>query len=212
LTSNHIGPEEYPFSNAFPRVHEFGERGSSILILPELLSRQTVDRISCDEYYSYDQTRHVFESFPIEMSSNARLDTFRRDEMIIGSSFVHGGNTFTILSFGVERKHSAATDTISIPPLPYSDFLALTDSATYYEYDSPRPVTLSSYISTACIRQNKLWVGFAGGYPEGVGDPGGLAVLDLRRGHWEVVWKAELIKLDITGIVLFADTLIWMST
>jgi hypothetical protein len=212
LTLNQIGPEEYPFSNAFPSVREFAERESNILILPEAVARQTIDRISCDEFYSYDESRHVFESLPIETSSRTRMDTFRWDGKRIGAPFVYAGNTYTILPFGVERKHGAVTDTIPIPPLPYSDFLALTDSATYYEDESPLPVALSSYISTACIRQNKLWVGFAGGYPEGTGDPGGFAMLDLRRGRWEVVWKPELIELDITGIVPFADTLIWMST
>ncbi len=213
VAPSRVGPEEYPLFHAFPSYLEFAERGSSILLLPGRWPREFfVERISCDEFYSYDQSRHVFESRPIDTSSKTRMSTFRRDEMKAGMSLVHGGLTYTILPFGVERKQGVVVDTIPIPPLPYSDFLTLTDSATYYKYDSPQPVTLSSSISTATLKRDKLWVGFRGGFPEGSGEPGGFAVLDLRRGRWEVAWKPELIEMTIDGIVPVADTMVWMST
>ncbi len=82
----------------------------------------------------------------------------------------------------------------------------------YLKQNLENPEIIESKIHIAIILGNKLFIGFSGGFAEGVGIPGGVAVFDFFRNQWNVEWRKELIDLYITDIIPISASTVWFSS
>lgn len=70
-----------------------------------------------------------------------------------------------------------------------------------YEEVSADSKIIMSRIHIAIVLGKKLFAGFEGGFPEGIGIPGGVAVFDFSKDKWIVEWRHELLDLYVTDAI-----------
>jgi len=71
--------------------------------------------------------------------------------------------------------------------------------------------TVSSVVSATLVNDSLVWIGLAGGFPEGDGEFGGMYRVDRRTGRYELLTNTLLDQSTITGIGATGPWL-WIGT
>ncbi len=133
----------------------------------------------------------------------------------VGDSFTYENTQYKLIQFGIQKIQGNQQTASTIPGIQKIQVESLLGDAPTEYWDNNifnDPNVTGSEISIALILGNKLFAGFGGGFPEGVGVPGGVAVFDFYTQKWSVDWKAELISLYVTDIVPVSTDTVWFST
>ncbi len=201
-------PCEFPAFQLFPKI-KFYENKGAIYLFPEVSN----DSLFFNVLEAYETTQkkdlQVIDKKEIAKDKELSSNYFK-----IGDSFKIGDIKYTVLEFGIKKEYGHETEVFLINGIAkhkVKEFLGYTP----YEYSKETlkdPSMAGSEINIAIILGNKLFAGFGGGFAEGVGIPGGVAVFDFSRNQWNVEWRKELIDLYITDIIPISASTVWFST
>ncbi len=201
-------PCEFPAFQLFPKI-KFYENKGAIYLFPEVSN----DSLFFNVLEAYETTQkkdlQVIDKKEIAKDKELSSNYFK-----IGDSFKIGDIKYTVLEFGIKKEYGHETEVFLINGIAkhkVKEFLGYTP----YEYSKETlkdPSMAGSEINIAIILGNKLFAGFGGGFAEGVGIPGGVAVFDFFRNQWNVEWRKELIDLYITDIIPISASTVWFST
>lgn len=184
-----------------------------------------------DAYYGFElQAAYLYD----KNKGLVKTEATKQQLAELNPSYIKVGDTFTfenvrykLLKFGLKKIQADKQTDFVIPGIQKTTLKDLyckgsgmrkskgKNHCNAPEYDVEiynDPNQIRSEISRALVLGDKLIVGFAGGFPEGVEVPGGVAVFDFSTLTWHVEWNKELINLYITDIVPISSSAVWFST
>ena len=189
-------PCEFPTFNLFPKIKFYGT-GEKIYLYPD--DKEDARAFRSREAYEINGKKGLIAIGKKEVSRNEELIS---DYIKHGDSFVIDGVKYTLLKFGIKKEQENRIKILKIPGIQKDKLeKMLKYKPMEYEEVSADSKIIMSRIHIAIVLGKKLFAGFEGGFPEGIGIPGGVAVFDFSKDKWIVEWRHELLDLYVTDAI-----------
>lgn len=199
-------PCEFPAFNLFPPI-KFYEKGEKIYLYPE--DKEDARTFRSREAYEINGKKGLIAIDKKEVSRNKELIS---NYIKPGDSFVIDEIKYTLLKFGIKKEQGNRIKILKIPGIQKDKLeKMLKYKPVEYEEAPANSKIIVSRIHIAIVLGNKLFAGFEGGFPEGIGMPGGVAVFDFSKDKWIVEWQHELLNLYVTDVVPVSPNSVFFS-
>lgn len=208
----YAAPCEFPAFHIFPQI-KFYENKEDIYLYPQVIDN--LNMFKSEEVYKFTKEKSLSIIDKKEMrEERMKGKQLTPNYLKVGDAFKIGDAEYTLLEFGIKKTNGEKAEALKINGISQKRIKEMLGDYPfeYLKLNLENPEIIESEIHIAIILGNKLFAGFGGGFAEGIGIPGGVAVFDFSRNQWNVDWRKELIDLYITDIIPISANTVWFST